>query len=533
MSLSLRPISTTESGDAVGAVTLPTDRPLIVGRSADADWSVPDRSVSRRHASIARRGADWFITDLSSRHGTFVNDRRLDPNEPITIYEGDVIAFASWRCRAASGSPRPGVSTSFAPTAGEPASVSAIPARKLGGVAQRGLEVLMELTARLDAADSREQMARAVVKAVREATACRRVMLIEPAPGDELSVLASTSSSTACVSRSLIDRASRDGLVELVDGSSRAGHAASIIDLGIRSAICAPVLVDAAPDAFLMVDTRDAEGAVPGDAAAFCHAVVRLSGLAFQRLRASTMAERHRQLQADLDAARRAQELLSPPRHGRCAATRYRFESIPGRVVAGDLFDIFELDSKRAAFFLGDVSGKGVGAAMLMAACQSQLRSQLLSGVELASAMAAVNADLHRRTDPSKFVTLIGGVIDAERRVVQIGDAGHGLCVLVRDGARPSRIEPTPGFPLGVVDSTDYDTIEVELATGSALVVFSDGAVEQPDPAGAQFGLEGVQRSLATGGAREGLVDAVIQGVRDHASATLADDLTVAALWHD
>ena len=528
--LTLRPISSVESGDPVRAVSLPADRPLQIGRSSDADWSIPDPSVSRRHASIERKAEDWFLTDLSSRHGTSVNDRRLDPGVPVPIQDGDIIAFGAWRCRCASGTVRPGVTTSFAPTHGNAESVSAIPAQQLGGVAQRGLEILMELTGGLDDATSRETVAQVAAEAVRSATGCRRVVLVEPDSGAELIVLASTTEEAPRVSRSLIEQASRQGLVQLTVAADQSNQAQSIMELGIRSAICAPITVGGSPTAFMMVDTRDAEGVVPKDAASFCQCVARLVGLAFQRISASTMAERHRQLQADLDAARRAQEMLSPSNSGRHGAVSYRFESIPGRIVAGDLFDIFPLDEGRVGFFLGDVSGKGVGAAMLMAACQSQLRSQLLSGADLGAAMAAVNADLHVRTESSKFVTLIAGIIDATQRIAQLVDAGHGLCVLVPDIGEPARIEATPGFPLGVVESTDYEITSVSISGSASLVLFSDGAVEQPDKAGSQFGIHGVLESLASSAGPDDPVGAIIDGVRAHAAGALADDLTVAAL---
>ena len=529
--LSLRPISTGESGEEIRPVSLSIDQPFLVGRSSEADWPIPDRSVSRRHASIARQGDSWLITDLSSRHGTRVNDCLLDPGAPFPIQDGDVVAFGSWKCRCDSGSGRAAMKTSFAPAAGNAASVSAIPTQQLGGVAQRGLDVLMGLMARLDTAESRGEVATAVVQAVREATGCRRVLLVEQEIDTQLMVLASTTEDAPQVSRSLIEQASRHGLVQLLVDAGQSNQAQSIMDLGIRSAICAPIAVDGSPVAFMMIDTRDTEGVVPSDAASFCHSVARLTGLAFQRINAASMAERHRQLQSDLDAARRAQELLSPPKQGRHGALSYRFESIPGRVVAGDLFDVFPLDATRTAFFLGDVSGKGVGAAMLMAACQSQLRTQLLSRADLATAMAAVNADLHQRSESSRFVTLVAGVIDADAHTVQLADAGHGLSVYVPEGGDPARVEATPGFPLGIVDTAEYEIKRLELAPGSSLVMFSDGAVEQQDKSGAQYGLEGVVRCLASGGGRDDLVERVLAGVREHAAGPLADDLTVAAVW--
>jgi sigma-B regulation protein RsbU (phosphoserine phosphatase) len=531
LNLSLRPISSTETGEPVRSVSLPPDRQFFIGRSTEADWPIPDPTVSRKHASIVLNGETWLITDLSSRHGTSINESAIEPNRPVPIHDGDVISFGSWRCRCASGNARAGMTTPFAPPLGNAASVSAIPAQQLGGVAQRGLDVIMALTARLDELTSRDSVASAAVEAVREATGCRRVVIVEPESEDDFALLASTSEQAPQMSRTLIEQAARQGLVQLTVTSGQSDQAASIMQLGIRSAICVPILVDSSPSAFMTIDTRDAEGVVPPDAASFCQSVARLAGLAFQRISASLMAERHRQLNADLEAARRAQELLSPPKRGQHGSVAYCFESIPGRVVAGDLFDVFPLDGRKTAFFLGDVSGKGVGAAMLMAACQSQLRTQLLSGAPLAEAMTLVNADLHQRSEASKFVTLIAGVIDVESQRVQLVDAGHGLCVHVSTQGSASHFKSTPGFPLGVVDSSDYNVSFLELETGSSLVLFSDGALEQTDPDGNQFGFEGVLDCLSVASSPNERVDQLITGVQTYASGPLADDLTVAALW--
>lgn len=531
VNLSLRPVSSADSGESVRAVSLPPDGLFLIGRSADADWPIPDQSVSRRHASIVRKGETWLLSDLDSRHGTSINDRRIEAATPTPIQDGDVIAFGSWACRCTSGSARPGVTTPFAPALGPAVSVSAIPAQQLGGVAQRGLDALMEFTAAIGALNTREAVSQAAADAIRNATRCRRVVVVEIESETELTVLGSTSQGTPKISRSLIEQAARQGLVQLTIADGQADQAQSIMDLGIRSAICAPILVEGSPSAFLTIDTRDAEGVVPSDAAAFCQSVARLTGFAFQRISAALMADRHRQLEEDLSAARRAQELLSPPKQGKCGAVTYRFESIPGRVVAGDLFDIFPLDDTRTAFFLGDVSGKGVGAAMLMAACQSQLRTQLLSGLPLATAMARVNTDLHQRSEASKFVTLIAGVVDTARRVIHLADAGHGLSVHAPGDRTPSRIETEPGFPLGVVESADYEVMQLSLEPGSSLVLFSDGAVEQTNPQGVQFGLRGTLDCLAAARSREALVQGLLEGVRNYAAGPLADDLTVAAVW--
>ncbi|MEO0484261.1 MAG: SpoIIE family protein phosphatase, partial [Planctomycetota bacterium] len=528
--LTLRAISRTDSGAPVRPFALGATGSYTIGRSSQSDWPIPDPSVSRRHAQVSQRGGTWFITDLSSRHGTTINGVSLEPNQPAPMQHNDDIAFGGWRCRCQSGSARPGMTTPFAAPPDAGASISAIDASHLTGVAQRGLEAILTLSGSLEAAEDVAGVSRALVEAIRDATGCRRVVVVRPSSDEELEVLASTAETTPRLSRSLIEQATKHGMVQLSDAGAGPNQAHSIMELNIRSAICAPVLVGGAPGAFIMLDTRDTEGVVPPDAAAFCQSVARLAGMAFERLLSAALAERHQQLQSDLEAARRAQELLSPARTGGHAGVQYVFESIPGRIVAGDLFDFFPLDHARSAFFLGDVSGKGVGAAMLMAAAQSQLRTQLLSGAGLADAVARVNTDLHGRTESSKFVTLIAGVIDPDRRTVQLVDAGHGFAIIVPAQGAPQRAASPHGFPLGVVESADYEVFEAGLEPGGRVVVFSDGAVEQPNPEGDQFGIDAVIESIGGAAASDETTAALLRDVRAHAQADLADDLTVACM---
>lgn len=526
----LRPVSRLEIDAPVAPLRLDPGASYTVGRSSEADWPILEPSVSRRHAALAFNEGRWFLTDLDSRHGTSVNGQRLAAGKAVPIVVGDQIGFGSWLCRCHAGAARPGATTPFVEVARRQESISAIDTSNLSGVAQRGLEALLVLAGRLDTAASHGDVAEAVVAAVAGATGCRRVVVARIASESELELLASTTEEPPRLSRSLIDAAERNGLVELSVASVPAEQTHSIMELRIRSAICAPIHVGGAAAAFLVLDTRDAETSLPPDAAAFCQSVARLSGLALARIEAAMLAERHRQLEQDLAAARRAQELLSPPRDGSFGRVRWVYESLAGRIVAGDLFDVFPLRDDRIAFFLGDVCGKGVGAALLMATTQSQLRTQLLSGRALPEAVAAVSADLHARTEASKFVTLIAGIVDLEAETLTLVDAGHGLCVVTRPGTAPERLSVPNGFPLGIVEAAEYESCTVPFGSGASIVVFSDGAIEQPCPAGRQFGADAVLRTITEGGPPEGIVRVLTDAVRRHAAAELADDLTVAAI---
>ncbi|MFG0252534.1 MAG: SpoIIE family protein phosphatase [Phycisphaerales bacterium JB038] len=527
--VTLRPIARSLSGERVGMFTLRLPGPYVIGRGADADWRIPDPLVSRRHARICCRDGQWHLSDLGSRHGTSVNGKRLGSQEEVPVAHGDRLAFGAWMCRCHSEVGRQVVTTALDDGAAERADISVVDASQFAGVAQRRLEALLSLSTELNLAGSEDEVASAVVQAVARATGCARVVVARQVSDAEIEVLASTAADPPRLSRSLIDAAARQGLIELHSMGRQTPQAHSILELNIRTAICAPIVAGQMPMAFLVLDTRGAESSLPSDAGAFCQSVAQLAGLTIERLHSADLAARHRQLEIDLGAARRAQELLSPKESGVFGGVSYAFKSIAGRVVAGDLFDIFPLNDSRTALFLGDVSGKGVGAAVLMAAAQSQLRTHLLAGRSLAAAVAALNDDLLRHSETGKFVTLLAGVIDGAAERLEVVDAGHGLCILSSGDGAPTRLEAPRGFPLGVVEDACYESYEVSFPRGSQIVVFSDGAVEQPDAAGVQFGFEAVLRAVARCASPRDVAASLIEDVQTHAGGALADDLTVAA----
>ena len=138
--------------------------------------------------------------------------------------------------------------------------------------------IIAQISVRQDIIANRLAVAQAAADAVRRATGCRRVIVVEIASETELAVLGSTSEEVPKVSRSLLEQAAQQGLVQMTVQQDARDHAHSIMELGIRSAICAPIHVDGAPAAFMTIDTRDAEGVVPMDAASFCQSVARKVG---------------------------------------------------------------------------------------------------------------------------------------------------------------------------------------------------------------------------------------------------------------
>ena len=472
----------------------------------------------------------WTIADTGSRQGTRVNGRALEAGQPCLLAPGDLIELGRWSCRYTVGldSER---SVSFVPPPSEHEHVSTIVRPARGMTAQTHLDALIALSREYQGATSIEDVARATVEAIQSSTDCSRIAVVKRISESAFEALATSGSFELQLSRSLVDGAARAGdLAELRRGADLGAHAQSICEMDIRSAICAPVMVSRSPEAFLYLDTRRGESALPDDAAVICRAVSELAGLALERVMGAALAERHADLEKDLTAARDAQRFLMPPAQGLAGPVEYAYESLAGRVVAGDLFDIFALDEHRTAVFLGDVAGKGVGAAVLMAAVQTQMRTRLLTGAPLSEAVGAVNKDLYARTAPDKFVTLMGAVIDRTQSSVEIVDAGHGFGVIARSGCAPQPVE-TPGeVPLGIDPDANYTSASFEFPELARLVLFSDGVIEQADLQGTHFGFERAVGLIEQDAEPTEIASSLRRAVQEHADAPLSDDLTIAAV---
>jgi len=210
----------------------------------------------------------------------------------------------------------------------------------------------------------------------------------------------------------------------------------------------------------------------------------------------------------------------------------------PAREVGGDLYDFFPTEDGRLAFAIGDVSGKGVPAAMFMARTKNLLR--VVSGFMLQDGAAAgpgeilgrVNAELCDGNSTLMFVTLYLGLLDPKSGVVRFANAGHDA---------PYRLGPqgvvsatgAQGMALGIDPRWRYETAELKLAPGEALFLYTDGITEANDPALALFARERLEAALkaAPGAPLESLVRAVGAAVGKFAAgAPQADDITALAV---
>jgi phosphoserine phosphatase RsbU/P len=203
--------------------------------------------------------------------------------------------------------------------------------------------------------------------------------------------------------------------------------------------------------------------------------------------------------------------------------------SIPAKAVGGDYFDFIGLDDRRLALCLGDVSGKGMPAALLMANLQATLRGQVMIDPSPASCLNRSNSLLFRSTDADKFATLIYGVLDRESNRLVFANAGHNYPLLLEPDGEPRRLE-LGGLVLGCLEEFCYTEGTVDFDAGDTLLVYSDGITESIDANDEEFGEERLAALLRTHGAEPAsrLIERIVAAVRAHAGGlSQMDDMTL------
>jgi sigma-B regulation protein RsbU (phosphoserine phosphatase) len=208
-------------------------------------------------------------------------------------------------------------------------------------------------------------------------------------------------------------------------------------------------------------------------------------------------------LDAELEIARQVQLRLFPKWVPKLKTLEMAGVCIPGRVVSGDYYDYVRLDDRWTAIALGDVSGKGVSAALLMASVQSALHAQLkFSGasphtvLSTATLMELISQQLYENSPPEKYATFFCSVYDDETGRLTYTNAGHLKPILVRDGQAITLAGD--GMVVGLLPNVKYEQQDVQLRTGDLLAVFSDGIPEAEDAAAQEFGEARLAELLVT-----------------------------------
>lgn len=206
----------------------------------------------------------------------------------------------------------------------------------------------------------------------------------------------------------------------------------------------------------------------------------------------------------------------------------------PAKHVGGDLYDFFLIDDDRLFFVIGDVSGKGVPAALFMAMTKTLFKAQALSGASTADIMARVNAGLARDNAGQMFVTAFAGVLDLRDGVVEYCDGGHEPPFIIRADGSVERLEKEGGLALGAIEEVSFDAGRFQLSQGDKLILFTDGVTEAENADEEMYTAarikKALEKSAANPSARQ-IAEGLAESVHGFAGAVpQSDDIAILAI---
>ncbi|HEY7428381.1 MAG TPA: SpoIIE family protein phosphatase, partial [Gemmataceae bacterium] len=327
----------------------------------------------------------------------------------------------------------------------------------------------------------------------------------------------------------LSDDASRDERIQLSQ---------SVVDFRIRSVMCVPLCTpDGRAFGVIQLDTQDRSKKFTEEDLKLLWGVAYQAAIAMDNARLHMEVVARERLQRDLDLARRVQQSFLPSSLPTVAGYEFYAYYQSAQEVGGDYYGFIPLPQGRLALALGDVAGKGIAAALLMAKLSSDARYCFLAEADLGQAVGRLNDLLHEFASPlDRFVTLAAVVLDPSRHAVTLVSAGHPSPQLWRKGdasLQDAVSRDAAGVPLGMLEGSAYDACQVSMQPGDNLILFSDGVTDALDVRSKPFSMTGVQRVVKEAGAVSAatLGERLINAVRLHATnREQQDDITLVCL---
>ncbi len=516
--------------------------PFRIGRQADNELPLRDSRISRRQAQLISSGDGLAIEDLGSRHGTYVNGQRvlrqeLKPQDKIDfgipesfklIYTGQEATLGELLERAEV--PAPGQTTS--PELYHLGVMLEV-ARALG----TGLSLEEVLTAVTDAAIEVTRTERGVLLLAEKGElkmAVARNARRETLPPDELQISQSVLKRVVATRRELIVTDTGD--------DPNVQQQASIAKLQLHTVVAIPV------DKLPMMDTLDAtistrQGELLGvlyldshkPSSAFTELdrevlrnLAREAATVIENARLISSARAKARLDHEIEIASKIQQQLLPRQFPSTPHLEMTGSTLACLSVGGDCFDVVELGGDRFGLFVGDVSGKGISAALLATLLQGVFYTTAAMDLPLGEVAARVSRYLSMRSSDERYATLFYSVLDGSGGLDYV-NAGHVPTFLKRAAGGCESLT-LGGVPVGMFAEAQYETGRTKMNPGDFLVLYTDGVSEAMNPAGEFYGEDRLCELLAgyEGKSAEDLATVVQESVRAFMNgADQSDDITL------
>ena len=511
---------------------------VSIGRASDCTIPIKDRYLSRKHAELVNVRGEWVLRDCGSANGTYLNGVRLDYER--TLRSGDVIRIGDTEIKFETSEHNTDRIMAIADTA--PRATIAVP---LGEITSGTYETddraklltLNQLAAELIEDRPLDELFGFIAE---------RVLLHTKASRAAIGILNPDGQSFAKVEVRRQDksdtsevRISRTVLADVVQekkalsfmdvgADEKLNRRVSIMMQGIRSILCAPLLIADSVVGVLYVDYRVDHRPISEDDVRLVAQIGRFAAMKLETTRLREDAIQKRILDEELKTASVIQRRLLPPPPTGIAGFTFASANHPCRSVSGDYYDFVERPDGRIYFAIADVSGKGVTAGLMMAGLQASFRIFCKTDPSPAELLAQLNSALKENLPQSKFVTLFLGRLDTSTGVIEYANAGHTPPVVLRDAGVDELTETD--LLLGVVSRVDYKNRTLQLLPGDALVLFTDGLSEAENLDGEDLIAAKFASRLAPlhGADADDITRKIDEVVQHHiGEAPLADDVTV------
>lgn len=238
-------------------------------------------------------------------------------------------------------------------------------------------------------------------------------------------------------------------------------------------------------------------------------------------------------LEHELNLAREIQESMLPRSIPKMEGFEFGACMVPAKSIGGDFFDFIPLGPDVLGVAIGDVSGKGMPAALFMAMARSLLRAEARNNRSPKEVLQRVNNHLRDLNEEEMFVTIIYGLIDRKARSFEYARAGHEVPVLCDEQVRLQPLPRGKGQVLGVIDFPSLDQQKIQLAPPCTLLLYSDGVIDATNLENDRFGIGRVQEALCASGKNpaQSVCDHLLQRVSEHqAGVPRFDDITMVVI---
>ena len=518
---------------------------VSLGRASDCTIPIRDRYLSRRHAEIIPTGPNWIIKDLSSVNGTYLNGARVEKD--TLLNSGDRIRLGDTELIFVTSEHTTDRYMAIGDTAVQAAisiPIGDIDATAEDSVDMPRLQTLNRLARELIEDRPLAELFGFIVDKVMEhlhpsraaialLTADRKAFSqVEVRRADENDTTELTISHTLL--NTLIEEKKALAFMD-VAADAKLSMSKSIQMQGIRSILCAPLVIGATVEGVLYVDYVVAQKSISADDVRLVAQIARFAATKLETTQLREEAIEKRIMDEELRTASMIQRRLLPPAPQNVDGFSFLGTNQPSRTVSGDYYDFLVRPDGHVYFVIADVSGKGVGAGLVTAGLQIAFRIFAKSDPDPATLVSQLNTALHETLPRSKFVTLFLGRLDTATGEVDYVNAGHVPPLWLR---RAGVEELVAGdILLGVMFGATYTNHRLHLEPGDALVLFTDGVTDAESSTGAEITADELANAIRgthghpAGDVAYALNEAVLLHTGD--ADTLDDDLTVVVVSRD